>query len=197
MRSSDLHHGVSHVQYEWTQMASCAARLEQVDRVRTPEENTTLEALLLHGRCLINFVCGDYRGRWRATDMKPADFLRTSWILPDEEMDRRLRGRLPVINRSLTHLSWERITDPEGVMWPTGLVAHEVHWTLHQFVMEVDRTDRGLSDLWRAAAAEADRWMPPRRTDWAELRGFGPAPKREGRPVEPIAIEDSDDEENG
>lgn len=196
MRRSDLHRGVSHVEYEWTQMAGCAARLAPVDRVRTPEENATLEALLLHGRCLINFLCGNYKGRWQPDDMKPADFLRASWTLPDEEMDRRLRGRLPIINRTLTHLSWRRVTDPDAVMWPTGLVAHEIHWSLNQFVFAVESANSSSASLWRAAANEAKRWMPPRRTDWTELRGFEPAPDRDGQPAEPIAVEEPEKEQH-
>lgn len=49
--------------------------------------------------------------------MKPADFVRTAWVLADAEMDRRLRGRLTVINKSLAHLSWERVTNRAGVIW--------------------------------------------------------------------------------
>ncbi len=112
----DLLRGVGHVQYEWTQMAGCAARLELVDGIRTPDENATLEALFVHARCLINFLCGNYRGGWMQEDMKPADFLRAPWVLPDDEMDRRLRGRLTVINRSLAHLCWRRVTNDRGVM---------------------------------------------------------------------------------
>ena len=58
----NLLRGVGHVQYEWTQMAGCAARLELAGGIRTPEENATLEAFLVHARCLINFVCGNYKG---------------------------------------------------------------------------------------------------------------------------------------
>jgi hypothetical protein len=186
----DLLRGVEHVQYEWTQMAGCAARLELVDGIRTPDENATLEALLLHARCLINFLCGNYRGGWMREDMKPADFLRAPWVLPDDEMDRRLRGRLTVINQSLAHLSWRRVSDAQGVMWPTGLLAHEVHWAMHQFVEALPANDPALMRLWGVAAAEADRWMPPRRDNWAELRGFEPAPPRVGNPPEPVALDD-------
>ena len=127
MNHDDLLGGIGHVQYEWTQMAGCAARLELVVGIRTPEENATLEALLVHLRCLVNFLCGNHAGQWMRKDMKPADFVRTAWVLPDEEMDRRLRGRLSIINKSRAHLSWERVTNRAGVMWPTGLLAHEVH----------------------------------------------------------------------
>lgn len=190
MNDADLLSGVGHVQYEWTQMAGCAARLEQVQTIRSPEDNATLEALLLHARCLINFLCGNHRGVWQADDMKPADFLRRPWVLPDDEMDRRLRGRLPIINRSLAHLSWKRVTNRAGVIWPTSLVAHEIHWSMHQFV-RVLRTESAAPavPLWSAAAAEADRWMPPRRKDWAELRGFEPAPPRTAAPPEPIDLD--------
>lgn len=190
MKLDDLHSGVSHVRYEWSQMAECAARLAQIDGVRTPEQNAGLEAFLLHARCLINLLCGNYKGGWLPTDMKPADFLRRSWVLPDEEMDRRLRGRLTVINPSLAHISWKRVTDPEGVMWQTGLVAHEIHWSMNHFVDEAQRTGASSADLWLAAASEAKRWMPPRRQDWADLRGFEPAPPRQHLDIEPVTVTD-------
>lgn len=189
MNNEDLLEGVGHVQYEWTQMAGCAARLALVDGVRSPEENATLEALLLHARCLINFLCGNFDGKWQPNDMKPADFVRAPWGLPDEEMDRRLRGRLTVINKSLAHLSWKRVTDRAGVMWPTGLLAHEVHWSMHVFVDAVLTADASSAALRRDAAAEADQWMPPRRSDWAELRGFEPGPPRKTLLPEPVALD--------
>ena len=97
MNHDDLLGGIGHVQYEWTQMGGCAARLELVDGIRTPGENATLESLLVHVRCLVNFLCGNYEGKWSRKDMKPADFVRATWVLPDGEMDRRQRGRLTVI----------------------------------------------------------------------------------------------------
>ncbi|MGH9151835.1 MAG: hypothetical protein ACRD03_05465 [Acidimicrobiales bacterium] len=152
--------------------------------------NATLEALLVHARCLINFLCGNYKGEWLPSDMRPADFVRTAWVLPDDEMDRRLRGRLPVINESLAHLSWKRVTNTQGVIWPTGLVAHEVHWSMHKFVDAVRAMNTSSAALWSVAAAEADRWMPPRRTNWAELRGFEPAPPRKTTPADPVVLDD-------
>lgn len=188
MNEDQLLEGVAHVEYEWTQMAGCAARLELARGVRSPEENATLEALLVHVRCLINFLCGNYKGEWSATDMKPADFIRSSWSLPDEEMDRRLRGRLPIINKSLAHLSWQRVTNKDGVLWPSGLVAHEVHWSMFQFVAEIGACNACSAPLWSVAAEKADRWMPPRRTDWMELRGFSLAPVRAAAVPGPIPL---------
>lgn len=188
MRPDQLLSGVAHVQYEWTQLAGCAVRLDQVDGVRTAQENATLESLLLHARCLINFLCGNYNGEWSAHDMKPADFVRAPWVLADEEMDRRLRGRLAVINPTLAHVSWRRVTEPRGVIWPTGLVAHEIHCSMHKFVEAVCEASTSSADLWSVAAAEADRWMPSRRKDWAELRGFEPAPPRTAPPPMPIEL---------
>ncbi len=190
MSHDDLLGGIGHVQYEWTQMAGCAARLELVDGIRTPEENATLEALLVHVRCLVNFLCGNYEGKWSRKDMKPADFIRTPWVRPDAEMDRRLRGRLTVINKSLAHLSWDRVTNRAGVIWPTGLLAHEVHWSRHQFVDAVEAVKASSAALWSVAAAEADRWMPPRRSDWVELRGFESAPPRTTPPLGAVALDD-------
>lgn len=176
MTLDDLLAGVDHIQYEWTQLAGCAAQLDRVDGIRTPAENAFLESLLVHGRCLMNFLCGNYHGKWMAEDMKPSDFVREPWVLPDHEMDRRLRGRLTVINKSLANLSWQRVHDQRCVMWPTGLLAHEVHWSMHQLVAATAVANAPTAQRLAAAAAEADRWMPPRRADWSELRGFRARP---------------------
>ena len=93
MNETQLLEGVGHVEYEWTQMAGCAARLELTRGVRSPQDNATLEALLVHVRCLINFLCGNYKGEWGATDMKPADFIRSSWSLPGCDRPITLRSR--------------------------------------------------------------------------------------------------------
>ena len=61
---------------------------------------------------------------------------------------------------------------------------------MHQFVDAVVAVRASSAALWSVAATEADRWMPPRRTDWVELRGFEPAPPRTSSPLDPVALDD-------
>ena len=56
------------------------------------------------------------------------------WVLPDGDLDRQLRGRLPVINKQMAHLSWDRITDQNPTMWATTFLAHEITYALVVFV---------------------------------------------------------------
>jgi hypothetical protein len=97
----DLVGGALHIAFEWQTVVEMAVLLAEVDGNRTPEQTAYLEAGLLHYRCLVNFCCGNAHGEWHPNDMKPADFLERAWWPPDEEFDRRLRGRLPLINQDV------------------------------------------------------------------------------------------------
>jgi hypothetical protein len=131
------------VDYEWVAMAELARNLDGVIGVRTEADNNAMEAFLVHYRCMVNFLCGDYKGNWYPTDIQPEDFLGEPWWPQDEELDRRMRGRLPIINTELQHLSWQRVTNRDAVKWSTVSMAHEVSFAAERFVDEAERVRPG------------------------------------------------------
>ncbi|MBA2281033.1 MAG: hypothetical protein M3527_03770 [Actinomycetota bacterium] len=122
----ELDDGAGHVAYEWMSTISAAHDLAAVPGQRNSLQNALLEAGLAHYRCVVNFCCGHFTGRHRADDIKPSDFLRRDWWPEDEEFDRRLRGRLPGINKTFAHLTWDR--GIVQILWPLGFLAHEAQW---------------------------------------------------------------------
>lgn len=137
--NSDLKQAIHHVQGEWMLLADMASLLPQ-GRDRTLAETAALESTFVHARCLINFCCGDYGGRRHKGDIQPADFLGVDWWPRDEQFDRKLRGRLPVINQLMQHLSWQRVLDKQSVIWSVVFLAHEVDWAMRLFVAELRAT---------------------------------------------------------
>lgn len=155
-------------------MVEYAALLDQIDGGRTLEQTAILEASLVHARCLIGFLSGDYKGRWHQDDMRPDDFLAQPWRLPDAE-DRELRGYVPIINENLAHLSWRRL-DPEPVLLPITLLAHLVDWNMRLFVAECEAQQASLLAWFQATAGRTAAALPARRP-WAAT-AVEPAPRR-------------------
>lgn len=160
MDHRDLDSAAYHVAYEWSTLAGMTAELDRVSGTRALTETALLEALLIHTRCLINFVSGDWKGRHHKNDITPEDFLGYAWWPPDEELDRTLRGRLPTINAHLAHLSWDRVTDG-SMMWSVVLVSHQAHWAMKLFAAEAHVAASGQAALFQSTLSVADATMPP------------------------------------
>lgn len=173
----DLPLGAGYIAEQWYIIGTVACRLDAVTGGRTPDESMALEIGTVYYRSLVNFCCGNFRGNRHDDDIKPSDFLGTDWWPPDEELDRRLRGRLPTINRTLAHLSWHR---PDiYAMWPFGQLAHEVHHVLTEFVAEAEsRTSDGAEWLatLQVARTHVGHTLPERRS-W-RATAVEPAPAR-------------------
>lgn len=147
--------------YEWDLLVDLAVRLDEVIGARTSADNNAMEALLVHYRCMVNFLCGGYTGGWHSWDIQPADFVGRVWFPSDEELDRRLRGRLLTINAELQHLSWERILQTDPVMWSTVLLAHEVTYTMGLFHDALELEAPGpVCDLFGASHQRAIEVLP-------------------------------------
>ena len=161
MTGDDLVQAALHVDYEWDSLVVLATDLDEVIGARTSADNNAMEALLVHYRCMVNFLCGGYTGRWAEWDIQPSDFLGRAWWPPDEELDRRLRGRLVVINSELQHLSWERILKVDPVMWSTVLLAHEVTYAMSLFHDALERDAPGVPcDMFGAGLQVAIQRLP-------------------------------------
>lgn len=158
---TDLEQAALHVSYELTSLAEMAAELVRVHGARDLHQNALLESFLVHNRNLINFIAGGYKGSRDSGDIQPADFLGYDWWPGDEEYDRRIRGRLPVINQNLQHLSWARVQADDFVMWPMGFLAHETTWGMRLFVAELRKADGRRLGQFELSLQIAHAALPP------------------------------------
>jgi hypothetical protein len=129
---AELERAASEVCKDWTTAAELAHLAETTfPFVRSPEQNAVITALVVHYRCLVNFVAGDYNGRWGKHDICPEDFIGRPWSTSDQDLDRDMRGRLKVLNTEQQHISWRRLED-NATMWPFGFLIREVNAALSQ-----------------------------------------------------------------
>ncbi len=153
-RSQDeLFEAAHEVGREWFKLAQGAIDLSVIPGARSREDQATLEAFLIRNRALIHFVCGSRTGKRKDRDIQPRDFLDRDWWPDDEDIDRRLRGRLKLIDHSLARIGWERITEGSPNAWPCGYLAWETSWAMTQFVQVLLAEGRSVAP----AFAEAQR----------------------------------------
>lgn len=110
---SDLEAAASHVAYEYEQALAMLSPARVADSPASDRmQKAALESGLLHLRNMIEFLFGRQRGgTWghrHSNDIRPQDF-GVEWEAPDTEASARLKSRLEVIDRHLSHLSWHRI----------------------------------------------------------------------------------------
>ncbi len=86
MTARDLDAAAAEVLAEWQVMAEMAAALAGVTGSRTLTDRALLEALFVHGGCLVNFLCGNWRGARAANDLRPRDFLGYEWRPPTNSL---------------------------------------------------------------------------------------------------------------
>ncbi len=160
--ASELEEAASHVTGEWALLAETSSLLPQTGD-RSPLERAAMEATLVHARCLINFCCGDAKGKRDARDIPPADFLGADWWPRDEDFDQKLRGRLRFINEELQHLSWQRVVNKAPLLVPIILLVHEVHWAMHLFVAELRAKQSPWHPTFENQEHYVARLLPPLR----------------------------------
>ncbi len=148
---------------EWTELAEIAGLLARFSGIRGAAEQAWMDAFFVHDRCLINFLCGGYKGRWQVDDIKPADFLGDLWTLEDEDLDRQLRGRLATINSKMAHLTWKNFTDDAPIIWNAGSLAHETHYAMGLFVAALEAAGRPGLGVLKQAQATAQTSLPALR----------------------------------
>ena len=132
--------GAVAIKREWQLLGESAAELNTGFGVRTPAEQAAFDACFVHIRCLINFLCGDYKAHRSGNDITPSDFLGRDWWPDDaEDLDRNLRGRLRVINREVLHLSWGRVDATEFIWWSMVFLVRLTHHSMCLFLGELER----------------------------------------------------------
>lgn len=136
---AELARAADEVCAEWRAAAELAVAAAQFDGSRSVEQQAVITATNVRYRCLANFVAGNEAGNWHSNDVKPFDFLGRDWALNDVDLDRTIRGRLPVLNTEQQHISWSRV-DETPTMWSVVNMVHEVSVALDEFVEELLRT---------------------------------------------------------
>ena len=177
MTASDLNDAAAEIAAEWRVMAEMAAALASATGTRTLTDRAVMEALFLHNRCLVNFLCGNWKGVHGTDDIRPKDFLGYDWWPADEAFERGLRGRLSVVNKHIAHLSWERVTDDTPVIWSVTLVSHQTHWGMHLFTEEAHRVNNPQAPAFAAARDFAQGALPRLPTDVAETTPIQAPPR--------------------
>lgn len=160
MDNDELERAAHLIAHELGQVVDLAGLLAKVRSHRDAGAEGWIDALFVHERCLIGLLCGDYAGRWRPTDIKPSDYLGRDWVLPDEELDQQLRGRLPVINRMMAHLSWDQVTDETPIRWSGTFLAHEITYAVGLFIRALDKAGSSSHPILSAAHARAQESLP-------------------------------------
>lgn len=129
--------------------------------IRDTSAEGWFDAVWLHERCLIGFLCVDRDGRRRPSDMKPSDFIGGPWALPADDLCRELRGRLPIIKKQMAHLAWDAVTDESMVSWSAVFVAHQIAYALGLVVADLDvsgSSHRILAEAHRCALDTLPAW---------------------------------------
>jgi hypothetical protein len=160
-RSEDqLFEAAHEVGREWFKLAQGASDLTVVPGVRSREDQATLEAFLLRDAALIHFACGNRKGKRNDRDIQPSDFLGRDWWPDDEEIDRRLRGRIKQIDAALGHVGWNRITGEAPSHWPISFLAWETSWALTRFVQVLIAEQRSVAAVFAEAQRHAYAALP-------------------------------------
>lgn len=165
-RSDDeLRAACDSVSAEWQGLVDGYAGL-QAGPTGGPEVRVRQDRLMVHYRALGQFLCGTTDGTRHANDIQPADFLGRDWTLPDDEMNATIRIRMPRINADIAHLSWTRALDRSALIWPVGLLVHEICWGMGEFVNTLRAEQGHCRDLFEATEAYVLDRLPPRER-WA------------------------------
>jgi hypothetical protein len=127
--ADDVGAAVEHVCYELEMMVR---QLDEAERARTSGRveqyivNALFEAGVLHARNLIEFLT--FKVKSKSTKMHPVDFGATRGTLRDPSYDN-------LVNLHLSHLLWERVTEPLGV-WPDlGPLVEDLLGLFEDFVL--------------------------------------------------------------
>ncbi|HMF04648.1 MAG TPA: hypothetical protein VKH17_07535 [Acidimicrobiia bacterium] len=98
--------------------------------------------MLLHARNLGEFLI---EGRYKTSDIHRSDFA-PSWSPPNNPTKRRLREARPMLDRHLSHLSWEGVEVDEAYRDPDR-IAHDMVEVMAAFVDHLE-TEANPAAAW-------------------------------------------------
>ena len=125
-----------------------------------------LESGLLHVRSLTEFFDSASE-----RDVTASDFIGTWWSPPKTEALKRLRTSRGLLDKHLSHLTWERAAhraenaDGENPRWSVAGLAADVLIVFETFVAELKRRDSATRDSFDGTLAKS----------WVNLFGSWPA----------------------
>lgn len=142
-RSDDeLQRATGHVVYELGALVNCYRELRMAESDdNLLAANSYLEAMLVHARCLIEFIAKEPTREHR--DIHRYDYL-PDWDLVDPTNRDEARLLHDQISKHLAHLSWERVKVPSDDFprWPYRLPGFVVK-LFEKFVRELQKVDAG------------------------------------------------------
>lgn len=136
----DLSAAARHVCYELEQLCEQPRKMIELDAIGdTVLCNASLEAMLGHARCLIEFLGGP-----RKTDRLHARDYIPGWKRPASADEIRLADDYPVICAHLSHLGWERVTQGTQEYEPAGLPRAVLN-VFRAFAKDLRAVDEGMA----------------------------------------------------
>lgn len=130
----DLQEAMEHLGYELWMLAEMPRRIREAQREDdVVANNAYLESMLFHARALSDFFVPMKKGR--SSDIRHTDFGTVDWQPGPADAVTRIRSHMPVINKRLAHLTWERVSG-EPPEWryaevAADLVAVADDWSEH------------------------------------------------------------------
>jgi hypothetical protein len=158
---AELENGALTVEYELAALVDCYRRLLKVDedQIDPVAANAFLEAMLVHGRCLIEFIAKSRNKR----DIHRHDYL-PGWEVTDPTERDQARSLFRKISKYLSHLSWKRaeVATAKSPTWSYSL-AYSVVKLFEEFAVEVRKVDDGKPwvTVIQEGTRSARRNLPP------------------------------------
>ena len=125
---------MNHLGYELWMLAETSRRIPAAQRdADVVATNAYLESMLFHARALSGFFVGTKGGY--PSDIRRTDFGSVDWQPGPADAVARVQSNVPVIDKHLAHLTWERVSG-EPPEWryaevAADLVAVADDWSEH------------------------------------------------------------------
>lgn len=164
----------------WMRLADTAAELKKARNVRNRADNAAMDACFVNVRAMINFAFGNVNGVWGPNDIRPSDFVGHVWWPEDETgtFDREIRGRLPVINGMVLHLTWDLVTNTETLAMSLLRTTALVNYAMGLFVTKLGLVESRYHEVFLQAYSDHVREVMPELDPHLGETAFDLAPPR-------------------